>query len=89
METTISVAELERGLADVLDRVRDRGERFAVERDGQRVATIVPAAAKPAMTWAGFVAHLRDAPRPDDAFADDLEAIQASQGQFEVPEWPD
>jgi hypothetical protein len=31
---------------------------------------------------------LHDVPRPDDKFADDLEAIQASQPLAGKPEWP-
>jgi hypothetical protein len=33
-------------------------------------------------------ARLKDIPRPDDKFADDLEAIQAAQPRAGKPEWP-
>ena len=89
METTISVTDLERGLAEVLDRVRDQGERFVVEREGRPVATIAPVPGQPSITWGEFVALLRELPRPDPEFVDDLEAIQAAQPLAELPEWPD
>lgn len=85
---TLSIGELETSLSEVLERVRD-GERYAIERDGEVIASLGPAIEQPGITLAEFVALLRDAPRPDDRFADDLEAIQASQGKVEFPEWPD
>jgi antitoxin (DNA-binding transcriptional repressor) of toxin-antitoxin stability system len=42
METTITATELARNLSDILNRVRYRGERFRVERNGELVATIEP-----------------------------------------------
>jgi antitoxin (DNA-binding transcriptional repressor) of toxin-antitoxin stability system len=84
----MTVADLATNLTEVLDRVRE-GEQFQIERDGEIIATIRPSDFKPGITWGEFVAtyHLR--PRPDDRFADDLDAIQAEQGIAEVPEWPD
>lgn len=75
METTITVADLERGLTDVLDRVRERGERFVVERDGQRVATIGPVRTKAGVTGRELIERIGHLKMPGDGFADDLEAI--------------
>ena len=89
-ETTITATQLAKGLSDALNRVKYRGERFVVQRNGEPVATIVPANVQPQLTWGEFVALLRDASRPDPGFADDLEAIQADQPlMFEPPTWPD
>jgi hypothetical protein len=42
------------------------------------------------MTWGEFVATYHARPRPDDEFADDLEAILAEREMLnEAPEWPD
>ena len=84
----LTVADLATSLTEVLDRVGS-GEEFAIERNGEAIATIGPPSPKPAMTWGEFVAtyHLR--PRPDDRFADDREAVQAEQGLAEMSEWPD
>ncbi len=88
METKISPDELADRLTDVLARVWEQGERFVVERDGERLATIVPAPPQSGITWGEFLALMRDGPRPDPGFADDLEAIQAAQSIAEFPEWP-
>ena len=41
MDATLTVRDLETGLAEVLDRVRG-GERFVIERDGEVIATLAP-----------------------------------------------
>lgn len=86
---TLTEAELAERLDEVLDRA-SQGEEFGIERDGDVFATIGPPPAKPGITWGEFLAtyHLR--PRPDDRFADDLEAILAEREVIsEGPEWPD
>lgn len=89
METTITVSDLATDLADVLDRVRDRGERFVVEREGRPVATISPARVPAGASLGEVLAEIGDRFPVGDGFADDLEAIQANQGRAEMPEWPD
>ncbi len=42
MRTTMSVTELARSLADAINRVLYRGERFTILRGGKPVAEIVP-----------------------------------------------
>lgn len=87
VDTTISADDLARGLPEVLDRVRNRGERFTIERDGEPVALLMPPAPK-RFTVADFLALWERIPHPDDAFADDVEAVLAAQGRSEPPEWP-
>jgi prevent-host-death family protein len=89
VETTITATALAKNLSDVLNRVKYRGERFVVVRNNEPVATIGPPPEKPTITWAEFVTLLRELPRPDPEFADDLEEIQASQPPAELTEWPD
>jgi antitoxin (DNA-binding transcriptional repressor) of toxin-antitoxin stability system len=77
----------EAALAERLDEVLDRasqGEAFAIERDGEVIAVIGPPtpSAQPGITWGEFVAKYRDLPRPDDRFADDLEAILAERNKM-------
>ncbi len=87
METSISATELARRLSDVLSRVHYRGERFAVERGGEVVAIVgPPAGAIRPITLRELSERLRQI-RPDDRFADDLEAIQAEQPMAEPPSW--
>ena len=44
METKITATDLAKSLSDVLNRVRYRGERFLVERNGEPVAAVLPVA---------------------------------------------
>jgi antitoxin (DNA-binding transcriptional repressor) of toxin-antitoxin stability system len=88
MTTRITPAELAEHLADVLHRVRYRGERFVIERNGESVAELTPAGPRPGPTPRELAARLGDLPLPGDGFADDLEFIQASQPAADLPEWP-
>ncbi len=87
VDTTISADDLARALPDFLDRVRNRGERFTIERDGQPIALLTPPALQ-RFTVADFLDLWKRIPHPDDAFADDVEAVLAAQGRSEPPQWP-
>ncbi len=87
METKISPTELAERLTDVLERVRG-GERVVVEHDGETIAAIEPVTASPGITVGEFFALVRELPRPDPGFADDLAEIHASQGMAEFSHWP-
>lgn len=89
METRVTASQLARCLSDILNRVKYCGEHFVVERGGEAVATIIPAEHGRTISWREFVNRLRNAPRPDDDFADDLEAVLASQEKLPPPQWPD
>ena len=52
METMITATTLANNLSDVLDRVKERGERFVVEQNGERVATIIPSPPNAISPWA-------------------------------------
>jgi antitoxin (DNA-binding transcriptional repressor) of toxin-antitoxin stability system len=86
--TRVSATELARGLSDVLNRVHYRGERFVVERNGQVIAEIAPAASSRGITYADLLARVGDLHLPDPEFADDLEEIHRAQPRAEFPEWP-
>ncbi len=88
METKITAAELAKGLGEILDRVRNQGETFVIERDGKPVATLAPAAPGPGIPLAKLIERLGDLPLPDEGFADDLESLQASQTCESPPAWP-
>jgi antitoxin (DNA-binding transcriptional repressor) of toxin-antitoxin stability system len=87
-ETTVSETELAERLTDVLDRVNG-GERLTVERDGKVMAILIPPEPKPQFTYGDFIALMNRLPRPDDRFADDLEAIQRSQPMILPIQWSD
>ena len=87
METRITATELARRLSDILNRVRYRGERFRVERNGETVAIIEPPPKR--MTWGEFLAFWATLPKPDEDYWKDVEEIHKSQGMLPPPrEWP-
>lgn len=89
METTITANELSERLTDVLNRVKNKRERFVVQLDGETIATIAPAKPDLSVTLDDIIARAGDRYVPGDGFSDDLEAIQANQDLAEFPEWPD
>ncbi len=89
--TMITATQLARSLSDVLNRVRNQGERFIVKRNGETVATLEPPEPNP-KRWLSrdeFLRVLRTAPQPDDEYWDDVEKIHNSQPLAESREWPD
>jgi prevent-host-death family protein len=73
----VTAIERARRLTDVLDRVRCRGGRLVVGRNGEPVAVLAPAgpAAPPAPpTLRELVARLDDLALPGEGYAADLEA---------------
>ena len=42
MLTTLAVSDARRELADVVDRVKYKGERFILSKNGKRAAAIIP-----------------------------------------------
>jgi prevent-host-death family protein len=87
VDTLISAAELGKNLSDVLDRVRERGERFTVARDGEPVAALVPTNT-PSITLRELASQMGDIPLPDDRFAEDIEAMREALAPEEPPAWP-
>jgi antitoxin (DNA-binding transcriptional repressor) of toxin-antitoxin stability system len=83
--TKITATELARGLSDVLNRVRYKGEHFIIERNGETIAELTPTEPQKAATLADLFALLREKGFPDEDFANDLEAIHASQGAGRAP----
>jgi len=89
METKITATELARNLSDILNRVRYRGERFIVERNGETVAAIEPTVEVKHMTLGEFLEWWPTLPKPDEDFWKDVEEIHKSQGVMPPPrEWP-
>ena len=88
MDSKISATELARSLSEILNRVRYRGERFIIERNGDAVASLTPAVPTPGCTLADLVARLGNLDLPGEGFADDLEAIQSSQPTENPIRWP-
>ncbi len=88
MATRITSTELDRGLADILNRVAYRGESFIIERGGRELARLEPVGPKLGVTFEEIAERLRGLEIPE-GFADDLEAVRAEEPRLELPEWPD
>jgi prevent-host-death family protein len=77
MKNTVTATELARNVADILARVRYRGESFVVERNGRPIARIVPAGPPPASLADALSAWLSGR-ESDPGFADDLASVDAA-----------
>jgi antitoxin (DNA-binding transcriptional repressor) of toxin-antitoxin stability system len=78
MDRRISASLLVRRLADILGRVRYRGETFLVERHGVPIARIGPAAGGPRVTLAQAARQWMASGEADLSFAADLERVAAA-----------
>lgn len=87
MTATLTATSLARDLSDVLSRVRYRGESFVIERAGEPVAVVSPPPVRAGASLATLAALIQEHGR-DPSFADDLEAIQASQPPAPDSPWP-
>ncbi|MFN8473653.1 MAG: type II toxin-antitoxin system Phd/YefM family antitoxin [Anaerolineae bacterium] len=85
METKITATELAKSLSEVLNRIRYRGERFVIQRNGEPVAMLTPAGPGSPVSLRELAEVLAALPPPDDAFADDLEEIQLTQRPASIP----
>jgi len=71
----ISATRAARSFAEILNRVKYRGESFVVERNREPVCRIEPFRRRKPVTTDNFADFWKSLPRPDDKFADDLEEI--------------
>ncbi len=81
----MTATEVARSFSDVLNRVAS-GEVVEVTRSGAPVAVIGPPRPR-TISAERFSVLMASAPRPDDAFADDLAAARQSTGMPGEP-WP-
>ena len=82
MRSTITATAASRNFSSLLDRVQHHGEEFVVERAGEPICNIVPAAPL-RRTVADLNAFLRDVPAPDADFARDVRAMARRQPRAE------
>jgi antitoxin (DNA-binding transcriptional repressor) of toxin-antitoxin stability system len=71
----ISATRAARSFAEILNRVKYRGESFIVERNREPVCRIGPFRQRKPVTTDNFADFWKSLPRPDDKFADDLEEV--------------
>jgi len=84
MFTTISTTEAARHLGDYLARVKHKGERFILTKNGRPVAELSPAKGSGRATWGELLAAVRQLPA-DPTFADDLEKVNNADRLPESP----
>lgn len=85
--TRVSATEAARNLSELLNRVRYRGESFDVVRGGSVVARLTPSATPLRATAKELLEALRLVGAPDEAFAADLERVQAEQPTLLEDPW--
>ena len=71
----ISATRAARSFAEILNRVKYRGESFIVERNREPVCRIEPVRRRKPVNTDNFAKFWQSLPHPDDKFADDLEEI--------------
>ena len=81
----LTATEAARSFSDVLNRV-SAGEEVEVTRSGAPIAIIGPPTTR-LISAERFRELIATAPRPDDAFADDVRALRAGVGP-PVESWP-
>lgn len=90
--TIVTATELAKNLSDILNRVKYKGERFEIRRNGETVALIGPRVPDKVVTFGDLVDLIRNGPRPDDEWAADMAAVLAERPLLDpkdFPEWPE
>ena len=90
--TVVTATELAKNLSDILNRVKYKGERFEVRRNGEIVVLLGPRVPEKIATMGDLIDFFKYGPHPDDEWADDMEKILEERPLF-VPKdyspWPD
>lgn len=87
--TTITPEELAENLSEIMKRVHEHCEQFVVRQGEDVIMRLEPPVKRKGITIDELVSRIGNLKMPGDGFADDLEAIHASQGYAEMREWPD
>jgi antitoxin (DNA-binding transcriptional repressor) of toxin-antitoxin stability system len=87
MTTHVSATEAVRTFSDLLNRIRYRGEEFVVERAGEPVCRMTPAAPTKTLSLRDLACLLREIPKPDADYASDVRRAARSQGRPPRSPW--
>lgn len=87
MITHVSATEAVRTFSDLLNRIRYRGEEFLVERAGEPVCRMTPAAPTRTLSLRDLASLLREVPKPDAGYASDVRRAARSQGRAPRSPW--
>jgi antitoxin (DNA-binding transcriptional repressor) of toxin-antitoxin stability system len=83
----VSATEAVRTFSDLLNRIRYRGEEFVVERAGEPVCRMSPAASPRRLTLKELASLLREVPKTDAGYASDVRRAARSQGRLPRSPW--
>jgi antitoxin (DNA-binding transcriptional repressor) of toxin-antitoxin stability system len=86
MTTRVSATEAARSFSDLLNRIRYRGEEFVVERAGEPICRMTPAAPTKMLSLRELAALLREVPKADPGYASDVR--RAARRQTRLPRSP-
>jgi len=86
MKNTYSATQAARNFSDILNRIRYRGEEFVIERGGEPVCRIVPAAPFSA-TGGELKAFFSKIPKPDKEFWDVVADVVKNQPLMPQSPW--
>jgi antitoxin (DNA-binding transcriptional repressor) of toxin-antitoxin stability system len=87
MTARVSATEAVRTFSDLLNRIRYRGEEFVVERAGEPVCRMTPAAPTKRLSLRDLASLLREMPEPDAGYASDVRRAARSQGRPPRSPW--
>jgi antitoxin (DNA-binding transcriptional repressor) of toxin-antitoxin stability system len=87
MSTRVSATEAVRTFSDLLNRIRYRGEEFVVERAGEPVCRMMPAALPRSLTLKELASVLREIPEIDARYAADVRHATRRQGRLPRSPW--
>ncbi len=87
MATRVSATEAVRTFSDLLNRIRYRGEEFVIERAGEPVCRMSPAAPPRRLTLRELSSLLKEIPDPDAGYASDVCAVVRSQKRLPRSPW--
>ena len=83
----MSATEAVRTFSDLLNRIRYRGEEFVVERAGEPVCRMTPAAPPRRLSFRELVSVLRDIPGAHAGYAADVRDAVREQGRLPRSPW--
>ncbi len=87
MTTRLSATEAVRSFSDLLNRIRYRGEEFVVERGGEPICRMTPAAPTKVLTLRELASVLREIPDADTDYASDVRRAVRSQKRLPRSPW--
>jgi prevent-host-death family protein len=82
---SIAATDAAKNFGRLVDRVREEGAIYIIERHGRPMAQIGPVAPAPAKTLRGFVEAMRTAPKLDEATLRYIEEDVARNNRPAVP----